>query len=277
MTYFRHKIAIVTGGASGIGRAVAEKLASMGAMVVVADINDALADEVAEGILARGGRAEASHLDVTDPSAVQDLVEGVAERHGRLDLLFNNAGIAVVGELLETPLSDWRKMVEVNIMGVAHGVAAAYPLMKGQGFGHIVNTASVAGLVTSPHFAAYSATKHAVVGLTRALRAEASAHGVHASAVCPGLVKTPLMKHSTILHEARMSMSREELISGLPLRPVTAAACADAILRGVEKKREIIVVSTHAKVMFFFQRLNPATIQWASRAMIRRMRAVVNL
>ena len=271
---YRHKIAIITGGASGIGRALAEHLSALGAVVVVADLDAEGAQKVAGQIEARGRRAEAAHLDVRDAGAVEALVSGVARRHGRLDFMFNNAGIAIIGELAEMSVDDWRKLVEVNVMGVAHGVAAAYPLMIAQGHGHIVNTASVAGLAPAPRFAAYAATKHAVVGLTSTLRVEAADRGVRASAVCPGIVRTPLIQNSRILDEASLPMSREALLDKLPFDTITPEDCAAAIVRGVARNKAVIVISPHARIMAALQRFAPELSHALSVRLIRHIRAL---
>ena len=178
-------VAIVTGGASGIGRALGEELARRGAAVVLADRQAGLAAEVAAGIVDRGGTAEAAELDVRDAEAVTRLVNRVAEECGRLDYLFNNAGIGVAGEVRHYRPGDWDLVLDVNLRGVAHGVEAAYPLMVRQGFGHLVNTASMAGLLPSPGLASYSTAKHAVVGMSLAIRAEGADLGVRCSAFCP--------------------------------------------------------------------------------------------
>src|SRR5262249_2859686 len=138
---FEKRIAIVIGGASGIGRALCEELARRGADVVVADINFAGAQSVATAIGAR-----AACVGVRDAAALQALVDDVVTRHGRLDLIFNNAGIGVAGGFHELTLDHWRTVIQINLMGVVHGVAAAYPLMVRQGSGQIVNVASLAGL-----------------------------------------------------------------------------------------------------------------------------------
>ena len=141
-------VAIVTGAASGIGRALAAALADRGTVVVLADLDGAGAARAAGTI---GGRTTAAGLDVTDADAVRRLVEGTAADHGRLDLLFNNAGIGAGGPVQDLDLAAWRQVIDVDLNGVVHGVVAAYPLMVRQGFGHIVNTASLAGLMPAPH------------------------------------------------------------------------------------------------------------------------------
>src|SRR5438552_680116 len=165
MEPFAGKIAIVTGGASGIGRAVGAQLVRHGARVVLADINGDSARATAEAF----GAASAATVDVTDAAAVEQLVTNTVAAHGRLDYLFNNAGIAIMGEARNMTLADWTHLIDVNLRGVVNGVVAAYPAMLRQGFGHIINTASLAGLVPTPGATGYATTKHAVVGLSTSL------------------------------------------------------------------------------------------------------------
>src|SRR6516164_10920473 len=171
---FEGAVAIVTGGTSGIGRALAEALAHRRAVVVLAGLRIDLARDVAAGIRAAGGQATAALVDVREFSSVQELVQATWREHGRLDYMFNNAGIGIGGPVREYQIEDWHSVLDVNLRGVVNGVQAAYPLMLRQGFGHIVNTASMAGLVPAPWIVSYTAAKHAVVGLSLALRIEAA-------------------------------------------------------------------------------------------------------
>lgn len=193
--HFEGKVAIVTGAASGIGRALATELVDRGATVVVSDIDGDGSASIAEQLSRRAGdsRAIAANLDVTDAAAVDELVGRTAADHGGLDLLFNNAGIGVGGEVRELSTAHWRRVLDVNVWSVINGVNAAYPLMIAQGRGHIVNTASLSGLLPSPMLVPYSTTKHAVVGLSVGLRMEAAAHQVKVTVVCPGVIETPLL------------------------------------------------------------------------------------
>ncbi|MEE8581535.1 MAG: SDR family NAD(P)-dependent oxidoreductase, partial [Myxococcota bacterium] len=149
------RTAIVTGGASGIGRALAEELSRRAVHVVLADRQVELAEQVADGIRNRGGSADVAELDVRDLEQVQRVVREASDKTGRLDYLFNNAGIGVAGEMSEYEAADWLDVFDVNLRGVVHGILAAYPLMIKQGFGHIVNTASMAGLVAIPLMGSY--------------------------------------------------------------------------------------------------------------------------
>jgi NAD(P)-dependent dehydrogenase (short-subunit alcohol dehydrogenase family) len=152
---FHAKVAIVTGGASGIARALCEGLAQRGAVMIVADVNGEAASEVATHLAKRGATARGVQLDVVNFDQVERIVQETSAAHGRLDFMFNNAGIAVVGELRDTTPEHWRKVLDVNLMGVIHGTLAAYAAMIPQGHGHIINVSSVTGLMPTPVLAPY--------------------------------------------------------------------------------------------------------------------------
>lgn len=262
MSVFSHKVAIVTGAASGIGKAVARELLSRGARVIVADRNESgAAAAVAE--LASLGPLSAAHVDVRDFAAVRELVERTAAEHGSLDFMFNNAGIAVIGDAVDMSADDWDDLIDVNIRGVVHGVRAAYPLMVRQGDGHIVNTASVAGLTPVPGFTGYAMTKHAVVGLSTSLRAEATRYGVRVSAVCPGLVQTSIVDNARLLG----IQDREKALAETPLKLHSVEACARTIAEGVERNRPIITYTRAARFMWALYRLSPRlALRFAGKA-----------
>ncbi|WP_449063035.1 SDR family NAD(P)-dependent oxidoreductase [Planomonospora algeriensis] len=248
------RTAIVTGGASGIGRAVSRELARRGVHVVVADLDGPGAGRAAKEFGCAG-----AEVDVTDPEAVRALVRGVRDEHGRLDFVFNNAGIAVGGTTDELTLDHWNRTIDVNLRGVVHGVHAAYPIMIEQGFGHIVNTASLAGLTPAPLMLPYTATKHAVVGLSLALRAEARRHGVRVSAVCPGFTDTPLLDH------ANPGLPQTATGAGARLAAVRAQgrlysvdALAGDIMRGVARNKALIVAPASGRLIWRGVRLSPA-------------------
>ena len=267
ISIFNNKIAVVTGGASGIGQALAFNLARQGANVMLADVQIDAATTVAADICASGGTASAHYLDVTDCAAVEDFVEHIAAEAGHLDFMFNNAGIAVIGEFRYLPSADWKRILDANVSGVFAGTAAAYAVMIRQGNGHIVNTASIAGLIPAPGLVAYSASKHAVVGLSTSLRAEAAGYGVKVSAVCPGLIKTPIFDSKTVgPRNDDKSMARIDKLA------MTSEKCAARILKGVAKNKAIIPVTLHARALWALQRYFPGLMQFASRRMAQKSR-----
>ena len=266
---FEGQVAIVTGGASGIGRALCEELGSRGALVVVADINLEGAQGVASALAANGARAEAARLDVTRAEDVERLVADTVRAHGRLDYMFNNAGIAVGGEVRDLSLDDWRKAIDVNLWGVICGNASAYTAMLRRGSGHIVNIASAAGLVGEPGLAPYSATKSAVVALSAALRAEAEAFGVRVSVVCPGFVDTPIYENAI-----GVKINKEAFVKKLPVRLIASQEAARKILRGVERNEAIIVFPFYARLVWWLMRINPGALNRFHRRMLKNLRAM---
>jgi NADP-dependent 3-hydroxy acid dehydrogenase YdfG len=256
---FGGAVAMVTGGASGIGRALGEALAQRGAQVLLADVQADLVEEVALRIRAGGGRATAEHLDVTDFTAMTRLVQGLFQSAGRLDYIFNIAGIGVVGEAQYYELDDWNRLVDVNLRGVIHGVQAAYPIMIQQGFGHIVNMASGAGLWPSPFVVGYCATKHAVVGLSTALRIEAATAGVRVSVLCPGAVRTPALTCEARYGRVLPPIPPEVLRSLVERqRPISPEQFAEKALCAVSRNRAIIIVPSWWRVFWWLNRLSPS-------------------
>jgi NAD(P)-dependent dehydrogenase (short-subunit alcohol dehydrogenase family) len=196
------QVAVVTGAASGIGRSLAVLLARRGATVHAADRDLPGVERVVEDIRAEGGVATAHQVDVADAASVEALAERVFAAADGVDLLFNNAGIGHAGPVAETPLDDWRRVVEVNLMGVVHGVHAFVPRLLAQGRpAHIVNTASLAGLLPNPGMVPYSTTKAAVVGLSEALDGELAESGIRVTALCPGIINTAIVRTSTLRGE----------------------------------------------------------------------------
>jgi len=269
MDHFKDKVAIVTGGASGIGRALCEELGRRGAVAIVADTDADGAGQVASNITSAGGRARASHLDVSREEAVKKLVEDATSEHGRLDYMFNIAGIGIGGEVRDMRIEDWHPIIDVNLYGVLYGTLTAYRVMVGQGFGHIVNMASTYGLIPAPGETAYGTTKHAVVGLSTSLRAEAEDLGVKVSVVCPGFVDTAIWKTSPILN-----VDREEALSHIPFRMIPTAKAAKVILRGIVCNRAIIVFPLHARITWWIYRFCPFLLVPLGRKAVRDFRAI---
>lgn len=265
---FKNKVAIVTGGSSGIGRAVSEALGKRGATVVVSDIDTKGAKKVAEGILGNGGKAQAAHLDVTSDEDIKKLIEQTAAERGRLDYMFNNAGIAIGGDARDMEWEHWRRILDINLMGVIYGSRAAYSVMVEQGFGHIVNTASGAGLFPIANSTPYVTTKHGVVGLSRSLRAEGADLGVKVSVVCPAMVDTPIFEAATY-----PNVDREKFLANIPrflLNDVKDAV--KAILRGVSRNQGIIIDSWYGRFMWWTYRYLPALTRLGNRLAARDTR-----
>jgi NAD(P)-dependent dehydrogenase (short-subunit alcohol dehydrogenase family) len=269
MHIFRGKTAIVTGGASGIGKGLCEELGKCGARVVVADLNAEEARNVAASLKASGGWAEAVTLDVTNEEDVRGLIDETAAKNGKLDYIFNNAGIGIGGEVQDMDLDHWKRIVDVNQWGVVYGTLAAYKVMVKQGSGHIVNTASGAGLVPSPLLTAYSMTKHAVVGLSTGLRAEGAELGVKVSVICPGFIDTPIFDSTEYVNT-----TKEVTMSIVPpkLKAMSATDCARAALRGVARNRGIIPVQAPAYVLWWLNRLSPRIMDGQSQKTIEKYR-----
>jgi NAD(P)-dependent dehydrogenase (short-subunit alcohol dehydrogenase family) len=249
------KVAIVTGGGSGIGEALCLELARRGARVVVADINGDDAGRVAAAIAANGGLAVARTIDVAREQDIRRIVEETAAAHGRLDYLFNNAGIAIGGDARDLTPGHWRRVLDVDLYGVLHGILAAYPIMASQGSGHIVNTSSAAAFFPDPGSAPYCTAKHAVVGLSLSLRLEGADLGVKVSCVCPGFVRTNVYQNAGVVNMpavAALSGRAREQAAGAPAKMMEPAQAAQVILDGVARNQAVIAF--------------PASIRWARRA-----------
>lgn len=260
------KQAIVTGAGSGIGAALCRALVAAGADVLCTDIDSAAAARTAAAL---GPRARSARLDVTDADTVQAAVDDVVERTGRLDLMFNNAGITWGGDTESLTLAQWNAIIDVNIRGVVHGVAAAYPVMIRQGSGHIINTASMAGLAAAGLITSYVMTKHAIVGLSLALRTEAAAHGIGVLAICPSGVETPILgKGLPDGFDGRAFYSSGQGSKSF----YDPDRLARETLRAVEKNKALLVVPRSAHAAWLFARLAPGILQRASISFVAKQR-----
>jgi NAD(P)-dependent dehydrogenase (short-subunit alcohol dehydrogenase family) len=207
------KVAIVTGAAMGIGQAMAQGLASVGATVIIADIADEQAKKTAEDIVAGGGQAEAYHLDTTSSVEYNSLVEYLTGKYGKIDILVNNAGINRRNLTVNMPEEDFRKIIEINLTGVWIGSKAVAPVMMAQKSGKIVNTCSIMGYASLPELSAYSASKGGVLQLTRNLALELADYNIQVNAVAPAYILTEL----TAKLKANPAMY-EDLIRRTPMK-----------------------------------------------------------
>ena len=251
MTYFKDKVAIVTGGASGIGEALVKALAEKHAKVIIADVNLAAAETLATALCAKGHSVKALAMDVTNRKDIEQGVSKVVSKYGRLDIMINNAGIVIISEMEDTLDEDWDRLIDINLKGVAYGTQIACVQMRKQGFGQILNTASASGLGPTPLLAAYSSVKHAVVGLTSATRVEAASYGIKVNALCPGVVNTPVIKGSV-----SRGLVRSKVEEGTPLM-LAPEKVARVALKGMEKNKGVIPVGLDSYLPYWANRIAP--------------------
>ncbi len=235
-TQFQGQIALVTGGAAGIGRAVCEALCEQGAIVYAADINDAGLQKLADAA-PDGGSITPVKMDVSQQRGFKNAIDRIVDEQGQLDILINNAGIVLGGDFGETSMESIERIININLWSVIYGTKLAYAQMRKQGHGHIANVSSSAGMMPVPNSAVYSAIKHAIVGLSHSLRPEAELDGVKVSVILPGMVESDLWDNADNVKDYDYKKTMES--SGM--KPITAAEAADAILEGMSiNKRSII-------------------------------------
>lgn len=273
MSIFQEKVAIVTGAGSGIGKGLSQALTQRGAFVVMADWNEDFLQAAAQSIGASASQIKTMKVDVSDYGAVKAMVDWTVAKKGKIDYIFNNAGIAVGGEVRDVSMDDWHAVLDVNLNGVIHGVDAAYKVMVNQGFGHIINTASIEGLIPFPATVSYVASKFAVVGISTSLRVEGADLGVKVSAVCPGYIKTRIFEDSKMI-----KLDREKVLENLPERfGITPEECARRILKGVEKNKALIVVTVLAKILWWVYRISPGLIIALQKSNLKKERKEVRI
>lgn len=231
---FNGKVAIITGGAQGLGRALARQLSEHGVILGLIDKRTERLETTAAELRA-STTVEAFHADVRDADAVEAATARMCEAHGQLDFFFNNAGVGILGEARDHELDDWREVVDTNLYGTIHGVCAAYPRMIAQQHGHIVNVGSMAGVLPVPGNIAYVASKGGVMSLTLALRSEAALHGVRVTLVTPMAVSTNMLAEAKSLR-----LDREAVREAFVGPAITPEACAHAILRGVVRNKAVV-------------------------------------
>jgi NAD(P)-dependent dehydrogenase (short-subunit alcohol dehydrogenase family) len=229
---FENKVVLITGAASGFGRRAAERFAGEGARLVLGDIQDKALEATADLARKVGAEVVTRIADVSSAAQVEALVRAATETFGRLDIALNNAGIAhATVKLQDIDEALMRKMLDVNVMGVFHGLKAQIPVMEKQGSGVILNTASVAGVTGAPLLAAYAAAKHAVIGLTRTAAAETARKGLRINAICPAFAETPMLMDSLAHKDSPKEDTIARLVQAVPMRrPGTADEIVQAML-----------------------------------------------
>jgi NAD(P)-dependent dehydrogenase (short-subunit alcohol dehydrogenase family) len=256
MKEFKEKVALVTGAASGIGYAMADRFASVGMKVVLADIEESALVAAENSLKAKGAPVLAVRTDVSKADDVEELAKRAYDKFGAVHVLCNNAGVGGGGLSWETPLEDWEWVFGVNLWGVIHGIRTFIPrMLKDGGEGHVINTASVAGLITSPYMAVYGATKHAVVAITESMKMELDLVGakIGASVLCPGFVATKISESErnrpggppSTGGESEQQVMLRELARQQIAGGIKPAEVAEAVLEAIRSERFYVV--THPR------------------------------
>jgi NAD(P)-dependent dehydrogenase (short-subunit alcohol dehydrogenase family) len=268
--YYADKIVLITGGGSGIGRELCLKLAEAGATIICTDIDpDSAALTISS--IADTSKVVARKLNVTQLAEFENVIEETITRYGRLDLIFNNAGIAISGELRDITVEEWKKVMDINFFGVINGSQTAYRHMLKQGSGQIVNIASAAGLIDYlALMAPYSVSKHAVVNYTKILRTEAKKLGIKANVVCPGFIGTSIGANA-IVANARPSWN--DYAIEMVAKGISVDKAASCILKGVAKNKETIIFPFEARVIYLVTRLFKGLFRKVMQKQIKDFRA----
>lgn len=253
----------------GLGRALCEELSRRGATAIPADINGDAAQRVAQRIVQQGGRARSFHVDVSIQQDVVKLIDDVVAEFGRLDYIFNNAGIAIGGDTRDLSIEQYDKVLAVNLHGVVYGAVAAYKIMARQGNGHIVNISSLTGLLPQPANAPYSTAKFGLVGLSLALRFEGADLGVNVSCVCPGDMKTDIYENLTVVNMDRATIESVSRRTHVLLPQWSAERAAREILNGVSRNKAMIVFPWIGRLFWHLHQLVPGLVYWVT---LQRMR-----
>jgi NAD(P)-dependent dehydrogenase (short-subunit alcohol dehydrogenase family) len=259
---------LVTGAGSGIGRETALLAARRGADLVICDVDDAGLAEVESSARTLGRSVIARHVDVADRDQMRDFAEAVHGETGPVDLLVNNAGVGLAAGFLDTELEDWDWIVPINLMGVVHGCHFFVPRMVERGTGgHVVNLSSMAGFHATPALVAYTATKFAVLGLSEALREELRPHGIGVTAICPGIINTPITRNSRARGAVADPKVRERVIAVYERRNYGPERVARNMLKAVERNRAVAPVAAEAWIAYVIKRISPRLAGWTARRM----------
>lgn len=234
MSVLNGKVVVITGASSGIGETTARLLAGLGAHVVIGARRVERLEALASDIQADGGSVVVQRLDVTKLEQMQAIIEAAQSHFGRVDAVINNAGVMPLSSLVALKIEEWNRMIDINIRGVLHGIAAGLPVMKKQGFGHFINIASIGAYEVSPTAAVYCATKYAVRAITDGLRQETAGQGIRVTLVSPGVTESELAESITD-NEAKEIM-KEYRRTTLP-----ATAIAGAIVYALEQPEYVDV------------------------------------
>lgn len=264
------KTALVTGAASGIGKATALALARRGANLALCDVDEPGLEATAESIRALGREVFCRRVDVASRHEMRAFAEAVHQRVSAVDILINNAGVGLGASFRDTPLEDWDWIIGINLMGVIHGCHFFVPPMiaRGQG-GHVVNVSSAAGYVATEPLCAYSTTKFAVLGFSEALRDELERYAIGVTAVCPGIINTPITRTARLRGPGATEEARRRMVAFYERRNYTPERVAENILKAIQRNRAVAPISPEAWAMYYLKRLSPALLRKMNRWLAR--------
>lgn len=258
MGFLDQGVSVITGAGSGMGRCLAQQLAAMGAPLALADVDEKALKETVASLGAPRGKVTRHLVNVADESRVKMFAEEVAAQHGRATILFNNAGVALLGNFEEYSLADFRWLMDINFWGVVYGVAYFLPLLKKEKRAHIVNTSSLLGIFGAAGQSAYCASKFAVRGFTESLHHELEGTNVGVTCVHPGFVRTAIANHAKPGERTAVTIKKESVARFDRLARTSPDAAATKILRGVERQAARILIGPDAYFVDAWQRLRPA-------------------
>jgi NADP-dependent 3-hydroxy acid dehydrogenase YdfG len=270
------QVIAITGGGSGLGRALARLYAKRGWRVAISDLSAERAADVAKELTEAGTEVLAQVCDIAKAEDLQTFVDDIVAKFGRIDVFVNNAGVAGSGSLEQTSFADWEWMIDIDLMGVVRGCKAVVPVLRKQGYGHVVNVASIAGVVAGPMMASYNVAKAGVISLSESLRKDLTGTGVEVSVVCPSFFTSDL--HST----ARTLNADQQRIVAKMINKATYTAddIAAIVASAIDAKRFMVLPQKDAKLMWWFKRIAPERFHhWIvkkSRGMIASERSTSN-
>lgn len=270
MKDFKDRVVVITGAGSGIGRATAHAFSELGAWVHVVDVAPSRAEAVAAELRLMGRQAWSHVVDVRDADALATLAQTIYTQHDRVDVLINNAGVGHGGFVQELSLEDWKWVLDTNLWGVIHGIHAFVPRLIDQGTPcHIVNTASIAGLVGIPSMAPYCASKFAIVGLSESLGAELAPHGISVTAVCPGIINTDIIAGAKFGDSVENSRGR--VVDYYRKHGISADRVASDIVKAVRRERPVQLTIGSAYPVLWLKRLSPRLFRGAASLAARTL------